>query len=440
MRFSVLSCAAALGTCLLASCPSASAQHVRADLGSVAIGGNVTGSTINIGVPVEKIEALVKERTKPLEELTSSQKDTISLLKDKLDLNERQIRTALEIIGEKDIPREQLTAKLAEVAERYKELLASAASQPGDTPAITARKAEAEKAIDAGELAKADELLAAVEAEQREALDRITLNAAETLGRRGDIAMTRLRYQEAAKHFAAAAALFPAGGPREDERIDYLEREAGALFQYGHAFGDRGALRSVIERSRTLIALQPRDRAPLKWAEAQYLLGITFADLGHYGKGKMRYAAAVTAYEEAQKEFTRERSPLDWARMEDARALALGLLGARERGTARLDEAVAAYRAILKILPREEEPLQWALAQQRLGVMLRLRGLRDRGTTCFMRRSRRTVRHSRSSPARLCRSRGPRRSTTWGSRSIASDYARAAPPGSKRPLPPFARR
>src|SRR5271163_435557 len=124
------------------------------------------------GVPFEKVDELVRERTKPLEELTAAQKDTITLLKEKLDLNERQVRAALVILGEENIPPERLAAKLVEIAEQFEALKASAFTQSGDDPKIVALKAESQRAIDDGELAKADALLAQVETEQRRALDR----------------------------------------------------------------------------------------------------------------------------------------------------------------------------------------------------------------------------------------------------------------------------
>ena len=401
-----LTFALALGLWLPALCPAAHAQGIRADTGGIAIGGNVTGSTINIGLPLEKIEAVVRERTKPLEELTASQRDTIGLLKEKLDLNERQIRAALDIVGEKDIPREHLTAKLAEVAERYKELLAAAAQQPGDTPAVAARKAEAQQAIDAGELAKADELLALVETEQRQAFDRAAIDLAETSARRGDLAMTRLRYREAATHFANAAALIAPGGGHEDKRIGYLEKEASALLIHGGDFGDRDALRSAIERCRALIALKPRDRVPLKWAAAQYYLGRTLALLGELEGGAARYKEAIAAYAEARKEFTREGEPLQWATVESSRGYLLGLIGVRKRGTARLDEAIAAYSGVLQVLRRDRSPRQWASAQLSLGIALTRRGERDPGT----RRLEAAVTAFRGALAELSREKEP---LTW---------------------------
>ena len=70
-------------------------------------------------------------------------------------------------------------------------------AQPGDDAKITALKAEAQKAIQYGELGKADEILAAIEKNQTEALDRLALNAAQTTAQRGDVALARLRYLDA---------------------------------------------------------------------------------------------------------------------------------------------------------------------------------------------------------------------------------------------------
>src|SRR5439155_1989295 len=198
-----------------------------------------------IGIPQEKVDELVRDAKRPLEDLTTQQRDNIVLLKEKLDLNERQVRAALGILGENDIPPERLAAKLVEIAERFKALQETASAQPGDDPKIVTLKGEAQKAIDAGELAKADALLADVEMEQRRALDRLAVNAAETSARRGDIALTRLRYREAATHFANAAAVFPPNSAYEGKRLSYLRKEAAAVFQQGDEFGDNGALLSA---------------------------------------------------------------------------------------------------------------------------------------------------------------------------------------------------
>src|SRR5262249_16539994 len=57
----------------------------------VASRGSVTGSTVIIGIPQEKADELVRDAKRPLEELTTQQRENIVLLKDKLDLNEYQV-------------------------------------------------------------------------------------------------------------------------------------------------------------------------------------------------------------------------------------------------------------------------------------------------------------------------------------------------------------
>jgi len=193
---------------------------VHAEQGSVAIGGNVSNSTI--GVPYEKLEEAVRSRTKDLEDLSASEKETNALLKEKLDLNQRQVKSALEILDETNVPPEHLAAKLVEIAKNFKDLRTAAASQPGDDAKITTLKAEAQQAIQDGQLGKADDLLAEIEKIQTEALDRLALNAEQTTAQRGDLALTRLRYLDAARRFSEAAELAPQ--EQEDERWKYLNQ------------------------------------------------------------------------------------------------------------------------------------------------------------------------------------------------------------------------
>ena len=72
-----LSFVAALTMCLFAPITTAHAQ-VRADTGGIAIGGSVTGSTVIIGIPQEKVDELVRDAKRPLEELTTQQRENIA--------------------------------------------------------------------------------------------------------------------------------------------------------------------------------------------------------------------------------------------------------------------------------------------------------------------------------------------------------------------------
>ena len=374
---------ATLGVCFLALNTTTHAQQVKVDTGGIGIVGPVTSSTIITGVPLEKVDELVRDAKRPLEELTIQQRENIALLKEKLDLNERQVRAALGILGENDIPPERVAAKLVEIAERFKDLQATASAQPGDDPKIAALKTDAQKAIDAGELAKADAFLADVETEQRRAHDRLAINEAETSAQRGQIALTRLRYTEAAKHFADAAAAFPPKSAHEDKRIGYLQREATALFLQGDEFGDNAAFLSAIEQRKRLVELTNRERVPLEWAMTQHNLGTALLRLGRRESGTTKLEEAVAAFREALQEHTRERVPLKWAMTQNNLGNALLRLGERESGTTKLEEAVAAFREALQEHTRERVPLKWAMTQNNLGLALLSLGQRESGTAKF---------------------------------------------------------
>jgi tetratricopeptide (TPR) repeat protein len=294
--------ATACAVVLLASMRSTAAQPgpVTAETGGVAIGGNVSNSTIHDSP--EEIAQIVRLRTQPLEFLTETQRQLIARLQADLDLNQRQIHVALEIVGQANVPPERLADKLVEFAERFKTLQASALIQSNDAPKVAVLKADAQKAIDAGELAKADAVLADVEMQQGR-------EYADTAARRGAIALTRLRYTEAAGHFARAAAVLPTGVDFGAKRIEYLDSEADALYRQGDEFGDNGALRSAIERYERLLDLRRRERVPLDWAASQNSLGTALWVLGTRDHGTARLEDAVAAFREALKERTRERVP-----------------------------------------------------------------------------------------------------------------------------------
>src|SRR6202023_1979670 len=93
----------------------------------------------------------------------------------------------------------------------FKELKTAAAAQPGDDANITALKAEAQKAIQDGELDKAKQILAKVEKIQDEALDRLALNAAPTAAQLGDRALSPFGRAPAPERFSARLGQVPDG-------------------------------------------------------------------------------------------------------------------------------------------------------------------------------------------------------------------------------------
>src|ERR1700737_1869023 len=210
------------------------------------------------------------------------------------------------IVGEQDVPLEQMPTKLGEIAARHRAMLDRWSVLDAGDPATAALAAEAKTEIDVGRYDEADALLlraqkqdlaAARQAEQlardaQQAAESRFLRAAESEGKRGDLAMTRLRYGDAAKRYAAAACMVPAARP--DERRRYLEEEAGALYRQGAKRGDNKAALLAIDRYRALARATNRAATPRDWAMTQNNLGLALWSLGERESGTARLEESVT--------------------------------------------------------------------------------------------------------------------------------------------------
>jgi hypothetical protein len=78
------------------------------------------------GIPPEQLTTLIRQH----EDHSETQKKLIARLEKDLDLNERQMREALRIVGENDVPDEHLGAKLVEIAGYFENLKSGALASP----------------------------------------------------------------------------------------------------------------------------------------------------------------------------------------------------------------------------------------------------------------------------------------------------------------------
>jgi tetratricopeptide (TPR) repeat protein len=340
-------------------------------------GGIASGRDTIVGIPPDQLPGIVEAATRDWKHLSDDQRGTIAALEDKLQVSEGALRAFFRTLGEAGVPLEQLEPRLVEIAENYSQLLTQVAIAPGDEPEVAQFKSEAKAALDAGEFEQADICLERVLAAQDARLERRQLEAAATAAQRGAIALTRLRYRDAAQHFAAAEGRVPAGN--EEQALGYLDQEADALYRQGNEFGDNEALEMAIGRYRTLLRRRPRERVPLDWAATQNNLGNALWKLGERESGTGRLEESVSAHRAALEERTRERVPLDWATTQNNLGNALSTLGERESGTGRLEEAVSAHRAALEELTRERVPLVWAKTRNNQGLALWRLGERTEG-------------------------------------------------------------
>ena len=255
-----------------------------------------------IGIPPEQLPAILKAATDPLERLNAAQNENIKGLERQLGATREQIIGFFRIIDEANVPDEAIGTRLFEIAERHKALLAQATAMPGDDPATAGLRTELRAALEKPDLERADALLADIQMAQDSDIERRVLQAAATCAQRGEVAMTRLRYYEAASHFSAAAArVSPA---HEAEHIDYLFKQAAALYAQGDEFGDNAALAEAIRLDRDALKEYTRKRVPLQWALTQMNLGGALLSLGERESGTARLEEAVTACRAALETFT----------------------------------------------------------------------------------------------------------------------------------------
>jgi tetratricopeptide (TPR) repeat protein len=304
---------------------------VRAQKGSVSIGGNVTGSTITIGVTPEQVQELTKAAAAGA---TGPLADRIIDLSKKLGVTQDAALSLLRVVGERDVPLEQLPQKLAEVAAQFQKFQARLAALDPRNPLARSLVEQAQAEAKAGNFPRAHEHLhqakqaqmaAAQQARELsqkalEAADQDLIQAAASSAAEGDLAMTELHYMQAAGLFTEAASIVPAG--HDDERWKYLNLEAGALYQQGDKFGDNEALRSAIERYQHLAELRSRDASPQDWATTQNNLGNALFRLGERESGTKHLEEAVAAYGAALEEWTRERVPLECEDPDESRQCA----------------------------------------------------------------------------------------------------------------------
>jgi len=372
---------------------------VTAAPGGIAAGGDVKNNTINQTIIQQDpaalaavVKVLADQNAATTEARITAEREAAALA-EKLKFTTEAVIGFLRTLGEHSVPPENITAKLIEIASQAIATRQRLALLEPDDPATKALVDQAKVELDKGHpdaasglLQRAEEAELAAAAQARAlaqqasaAADARQLHAAQTRETRGDVALTQLRYAEAAGLFGSAVSLLPARSSGDRGRL--LSRQADALYRQGSEFGDNTALIDSITIWQEISEQDfSRSKVPLDWAMAQNNLGNALATLGGRESGTVRLEAAVAAYRAALEERTRDRVPLDWAQTQNNLGNALWTLGERESGTARLEAAVAAYRAALEERTRDRVPLDWAQTQNNIGTALWTLGTRESGT------------------------------------------------------------
>ena len=220
-------------------------------------------ATVNIGYTAEELQGILRAAGAP-------QQAAIDHLSVQLQTAQEAVRGFFRILNESEVPPELLPQKLAEIAQRHRELLERLSVLEMESPetksVLEKARAVLAQASTSKDYERADRLLqqaeeielrAAEDAEKfaqeaQESAQRRRRSAAATRAERAALSMTRLDYLEAAGHFKSAA---EAVGQDEFKLwMGYRVQSADAMQQHGDEKGDNQALVQAIASYRETVS------------------------------------------------------------------------------------------------------------------------------------------------------------------------------------------
>jgi tetratricopeptide (TPR) repeat protein len=247
---------------------------------------NVSGDVV-FGVPRKAFESLVGE----MQRQESAQYSSLQRLSEDLSVNRCATASFLKILGEGQVPTEQLHSKLKEIAGRHLDLVEQLRAMTTQDPDIEALRKRAAAALDTGDFEAAEGFLREahdiVQAKSQQASPLMS-DYARVEADLGRLHLARLRYGPAADSFVRAAKLSFAAGERADE-ARYQELAGGA-------YQDAGVLRKA--EAAFIDALAWREANPDQSPrEATIItlnnLGVLYLSSSDYGNAMQRFEQAL---------------------------------------------------------------------------------------------------------------------------------------------------
>ena len=247
---------------------------------------NIQGDVV-FGVPKKAFESLVEE----MQQQEGLQFGRLQQLSEDLSVNRCATASFLKILGEKQVPTEQLHAKLKEIAGRHLELVSQLRAMTTQDPDIETLRKQAAEALDAGDYETAEQLLKEAQ-EIAQAKFQLAspqmIDSALIAADQGQLHLTRLHYGPAADSFDHAAEFASIAGKREDQ-VHYQELAGGA-------YQDAGIYRKA--ESAFLDVLEWREKNPDQSSVAATIT--TLNNLGGLYLSSSDYANAIKSFEKAQ--------------------------------------------------------------------------------------------------------------------------------------------
>ncbi len=240
---------------------------------------------------------------------------------------------------------------------------------------------ESAKKLRARAKARDAEFQATIVDAAEEQVKRQRIASAEVFARSAQTYLLAFEHPKAAEDFAAAFDRVE----RWDDALAwrYKFSEFDALATHGDIVADIALLQQALDVGEAALRIADNFDDRERWAKTRNEIGHVLRKIGERETGTERLLAAVRAFEEAGRHFSRKNSPLAWAENQADLGRGLARVGERETGTDRLHEAIVAYHAALEVYPRAEAPKEWADVQIALGGTLGILGDRQLGPESF---------------------------------------------------------
>jgi tetratricopeptide (TPR) repeat protein len=184
-----------------------------------------------VGIPPEDLEELMQQVRRVDERYLARLEGLAS------DLRFSRCATAnfLAILGQKEVPPEQLSDKLTEIANGHLKLVERLRALTTRDPKIAELRARATAAIAGGDYETADRLLRdadAIVSRSAPAVSPVMRDKAQIVAARAELERAQLRYMPAAELFEEAASHFETAGNAPDQ-ARYLDLAGGAYQDAG---------------------------------------------------------------------------------------------------------------------------------------------------------------------------------------------------------------
>ena len=221
------------------------------------------------------------------------------LLSQRFGVTDMAVANFFRILGERKVAIEDLDAKLREIATHHRNLLKQVESLAGENPQFEALEKEAVAAISAGDYARTETLLQqAFDADfmaarkAQDVADRRFVTAAKTKADLGQLKLSQLRYEAAAREFQIAADLVPMCEPLL--RAQYLADSGTAATTAGMYPLAESALTEALNICEKLFGPDHADVA-----DSLNQLALLYQAQGRYAETEPLYKRALAVGEKA---------------------------------------------------------------------------------------------------------------------------------------------